>query len=35
MRPYRRLAEIKADVDPEELFRATHPIRPALETVVA
>ena len=28
---YRRLAEIKADVDPEELFRATHPIRPALE----
>ena len=32
---YRRLAEIKADVDPEELFRATHPIRPALETVAS
>ena len=26
---YRRLAEIRADVDPDELFRATHPIRPA------
>jgi FAD/FMN-containing dehydrogenase len=26
---YRRLAKIKAAVDPEELFRATHPIRPA------
>jgi FAD binding domain-containing protein/berberine-like enzyme len=26
---YRRLAELKADVDPDELFRATHPIRPA------
>jgi hypothetical protein len=26
---FRRLQEIKADVDPGELFRATHPIRPA------
>ncbi|HXV58305.1 MAG TPA: FAD-binding protein [Gaiellaceae bacterium] len=26
---HRRLQEIKADVDPGELFRATHPIRPA------
>jgi hypothetical protein len=32
---YRRLAEIRADVDPEELFRATHPVRPALEAVPA
>ena len=32
---YRRLAEIKADVDPEELFRATHPIRPALEAATS
>lgn len=26
---FRRLQEIKADVDPGELFRASHPIRPA------
>ncbi|HSK14849.1 MAG TPA: BBE domain-containing protein [Gaiellaceae bacterium] len=26
---YRRLQEIKAAVDPDELFRAPHPIRPA------
>jgi Berberine and berberine like len=32
---YRRLAEIKAAVDSEELFRATHPIRPARREPVA
>jgi FAD/FMN-containing dehydrogenase len=26
---YRRLQEIKAAYDPNELFRASHPIRPA------
>ena len=26
---YRRLRAVKADVDPDELFRANHPIPPA------